>query len=341
MRLLALSYPDYSLGPRAAELDSSFWNWLESHPLAHDMHRWVLLTGEGEIVGHLAATAQYYRINGERVVAHTPADYMVLSRYGFHAFLLMRQFFRNCQNCVTCDVEQAVIKVETRLGAQEAGRLQFAVKVWDVSGLPNVPASVPRSISKFLNWGLRAADRALSGTLRGDDLKVEVLEGFDESFDELFEKIASEVPCLPEKDSTFLRWRYGPDSPQAPLTILGIRGEEGILGYAVLKVTGDGRDGYLLDLTTVPGRHDVARTLLREAIRYFRQAGVSTVRYRFLKSPTSPRLGDLWRLGLFLRSKRRHALLVKFADRALYEAANDAARWSYSVGDGEASFWIR
>ena len=43
------------------------------------MHRWILATEDGEVVGHLAAIPQYYRINGQRVVAHTPGDYQVLS----------------------------------------------------------------------------------------------------------------------------------------------------------------------------------------------------------------------------------------------------------------------
>ena len=93
---------------------------VESHPLADRMHRWVV-DAEGEIVGHLAALPQYYRINGQRVVAHTPADYMILPGYGFHAITLMRKFFRTCENCVACDVMPAVISVETRLGAEEAG----------------------------------------------------------------------------------------------------------------------------------------------------------------------------------------------------------------------------
>ena len=77
------------------------------------------------MVGHLAATPQYYRINGQRVVAHTPADYQVLPQYGFQALLLMRTFFRSTQNCVAVDMLPSVIAVETRLGAEEAGHMQY------------------------------------------------------------------------------------------------------------------------------------------------------------------------------------------------------------------------
>jgi hypothetical protein len=172
-------------------------------------------------------------------------------------------------------------------------------------------------------------------------LRAEVIEGFDEYFDELFEKVAAGVPCVPEKDSAFLRWRYGPGSPQFPVTILGVKGGETLLGYAVLMVTSTGQDGNVLDLTTLPERYDVARALLRESVRFFRRAGVQIVRYRFLESPNSPRSSDLRRLGFFHRKGRRNSLLVKFADRGLHKTANDTANWAYTVGDGEASFWTR
>jgi hypothetical protein len=337
-KLRILARPD---DPSAYDADwqSRVWRWLESHPLADRMHRWVV-DAEGEIVGHLAALPQYYRINGQRVVAHTPADYMVLPKYGFHAITLMRRFFRVCDNCVTCDVEPAVIGVETRLGAEEAGRLQTAAKVRNVAGVPIFPTSIPVPITRLFNWGLQTLDRALTATILVDHLRVEVLEGFDETFDELFESIAAAMPCALEKDSAFLRWRYGSSSPQSPVTILGVREGETLLGYAVLKLNGGGDTGYVFDLTTRPGRRDVARALLRGIVHHLRRLRVYSVRYRLVQSPCSPRSSDLWRLGFFLRRNRRSSLLVKFADSALHETAKDISRWSYSYGDAEGSFWI-
>ncbi len=380
-RLRTTVYPHY---PEAFDhgWHASIWRWLESHPAASELHRWVLETEEGEIVGHLAATPQFYRINGQRVLAHTPADYQVLPQYGFHALLLMRKFFRTAQNCVACDMLPTVISVETRMGAEVVGGLHYAAKLLNVSRLPAppIPASVrrllglrepslsedadgvgvlgqgpimppprprapiPRPLKGLLNGGLQMIDETL-GSIFGGRLNVEVLEGFDESFDELFEKISSRVSCLPEKDAAFLRWRYGPGSPQAPVLILGVRDAEGLLGYAVLRVTRKSldnlHDAYILDLMALPERHDVARALLQESVRFFRRAGVPIVRYRFLMSPTSPRSSDLWCLGFFYRNERRNMLLVKFADRGLHKMVKDLANWSYSIGDGEATFWVR
>jgi hypothetical protein len=370
------------------EFYSSVYRWFERHPLGNEMYRWVAVADDGQngsqVVGHLAATPQYYRIGGQRVVAYTPCDYMVHYRHGFQAFHLMRMFFRTTENCVACDMVPAVIAVESRMGAEVAGQLQYAAKLLNVSRLPVPPvpspvrrllnlqhtvtargyasrpdterhdteehvapplvrprAPIPAPVKKLLNEGLRIADEVLSSGF-GDDLRAEVLEGFDESFDELFENIAAQVPCVPEKDSAFLRWRYGPGSPQFPVTVLGVKEGGTLLGYSVLMVSMTaGQDGNVLDLTALPGRRDVARALLRESVRFFRRVGAQIVRYRFVESPTAPRPSDVRRLGFFYRRGRRHTLLVKFADRNLHNTANNIANWSYTVGDGEASFWTR
>ena len=384
-KLRTLVYPYFPLA-HDVEWQSSIWRWLESHPLGSDMHRWCLVTEEGEVVGHLAATPQYYRINGRRVVAHTPTDYQVLPEYGFQALLLMRKFFRAVENYVACDMVPSVIAVESRMGGEEVGKLEYQAKLLNVARLPvppvpapirrrlNLPewtapargytdlsgevdaqsllapppvrprAPIPAPLKGLLNGGLAAVDEAL-GRAFGGGHAVEVLEGFDESFDALFEETARAVPCMAEKDAAFLRWRYGPGSPAAPVTVLGVReGGERLLGYAVLKVhtkgPDKGRDSILLDLATLPGRHDVARSLLQGTVRHLRKAGAHIIRYRFIESPTSPLPGALRRLGFFPRNDRRHTLLAKFADPVLQKVAVDPANWSYSIGDGEATFWV-
>jgi hypothetical protein len=382
-QLRILSFPDFP-EVRDVHYYSALYRWYQDHPLSGKLYRWVSLTEEGEVVGHLAAFPQFYRIDGQRVVAHTPGDYMVLPQHGFQAIMLMRSFFRWTENCVVCDMVPAVIGVETRLGAKVVGDLKYAAKLMNVSRLPmpsvpaplrrllNLPqqfapargftdrpgaeaheveeyvappaprprAPIPRPLQELLNGGLRAVDEALGSGL-GGDLEVEALDGFDDSFDDLFERITAVVPCLPEKDATFLSWRYGPRSPQAPVTVLGVRGGGRLLGYAVLKAAFHGQDGYILDLTALPGRQDVERALLRGAVLSFRRMGVQIIRYRFLESPSSPGPTDLRRFGFFYRRGRRYKLLVKFTDTHLHKTARDLVNWSNAFGDGEASFWVR
>ena len=382
-QLRILAFPDF---PEVREVDyySALYRWYADHPLAGELYRWVSVTQEGEVVGHLTAFPQFYRIDGRRVVAHTPGDYMVLAQHGFQAIMLMRCFFRQAENCVVCDMVPAVIGIETRLGAGVVGDLQYAAKLMNVSRLPMPPvpaplrrllrlpeqfapargftdrpgaepneveehvappaprprAPIPRPLQGLLNGGLQAVDEALgSGLAR--DIEAEVLDGFDDSFDDLFERVAAVVPCTAEKDAAFLRWRYGPGSPQSPVTVLGVRSGGRLLGYAVLKAASQGQDGYILDLTALPGRQDVVLALLRETVRSFRRMGVQIIRYRFVESPSSPRSADLLRLGFFSRRGRRHKLLVKFTDINLRETTGDLVNWSLSFGDGEAGFWLR
>ena len=383
--LRVAAYPHFP-EVRDARFYEDLYRWHRSHPLGDRVHRWVAETEEGEAVGHLNALPQYYRMDGQRVVAHTPGDYMVLPEHGFQAISLMRRFFRATENFVACDMVPAVIGVETRMGARVAGELAYAAKLLNVSRLPlpSVPGPVRRALNlpdhfasargygapdeppseeeaaplptrprlpipgplkAVLNGSLAALDGALGhgyGTdARGEKLEVHEPKSFDESFDELFERIATIVPCVPEKDAAFLRWRYGPGSPQHPVKVLGVSRGRRLLGYAVLKTLYTGVDGFVLDLTVLPGQWEVARALLRESVRHFRSTGAHIIRYRFLPSPTSPGPGDLRRLGFFSRKGRRNWLLVRFADQGLHDLGLVPTNWSYNVGDGEATFWIR
>ena len=365
LRMAAYDYDDPQF--RHPEHYSHVYRWLRSHPLGDEMRRWAVFDGD-TIVGHVAALPQSYRLAGQRVVAYSPGDYMVHPDYGFHALSLMRKYFRACESLVTSDMVPAVIQLERRMGAAEAGQMHYAAKLINVSRLPMPPlparlnrvlslvvdtesrdqqaptmrprVPLPAPLKGVMNRALGAVDRAL-GAFSGKGLKVEAVEEFDGSFDELLESVAAEVPCVTEKDAEFLRWRYGPGSPQAPVTVLGVRENGRLLGYAALAVTSTGEDGYILDLTTLPGRYDASRALLREAVRSFRSEGVQLIRYRFLMSVTSPRSADLWRLGFFFRASRGNMFLVKFTDQRLHEMARHLENWSYSLGDGELTFWLR
>ncbi|MDQ3689885.1 MAG: GNAT family N-acetyltransferase, partial [Chloroflexota bacterium] len=103
----------YPCRPEAHDVEwhRRLYAWLEASDLADQMSRWVIDAG-GDVVGHLAAVPQRYRIAGRSVVAHTPADYMVSSKYGFHAIGLMRTLFRTHDNVVSCDWEPTVQAIE-------------------------------------------------------------------------------------------------------------------------------------------------------------------------------------------------------------------------------------
>jgi len=312
-----------------------------------------VLDDGGSIVGHLAAVPLRYRIAGESVMAHTPTDYMALPGYGFHAVSLMRTFFATCPNYIACNVVGDVTKIEGLFGPTQVGRLQQAVKVLDVGRYPRLPRQVPRPLASVAAAGLRAIDEVRIRASRSGGLEVREEDpprAFDESFDRLFETTSAVVTCLAEKTSALLRWRYGPGTPR-PVKLLTVRATGGsLLGYAVTRTTGSS-DGFILDLTTAPGRRDVARALLADVVRRFWRDRAFVVRHRFLESVISPSSADLGRLGFRFpggdrgvlpgaRPERQLELSIRLEDPASQATAAAPEHWSYNLGDGEASFWV-
>jgi len=183
---------------------------------------------------------------------------------------------------------------------------------------------------------------------------IEVAEApttvFDERFDRLHDQVAAAVPCTVEKSSAFLEWRYGAGTPREPMRLLTVTDGGALAGYAVLR-TSTHDEGFILDLTTLPDRRDVARALLAAAVRRFWEDRAFVVRYRYLPSPVSPSPRDLRRLGFAIRTEggralpgigleRQLELLVKLADPDANALAGEAGHWTYNQGDGEASFWV-
>jgi hypothetical protein len=343
-------YPGWKDASDAA-WHTAVYEWLGRNPVDAPMHRWVLDDG-GAIVGHLAAVPLAYRIGGARVIAYTPTDYMALPGYGFHAVALMRTFFQTTESYVACNVAGEVSKIEGVFGSRPVAGLQQALKVLDIGRYPRLPSQLLRPLASVASLGIRAIDAIRVRPPRGaiGVGEEDPATAFDAGFDRFFESAAATIPCMAEKDATFLRWRYGPGTPR-PVRLLTARQAGGpVHGYAVIRTTASA-DGFILDLMAEPGRRDVGRALLVEAIRGFWRDRAFVVRYRFLPSAVSPTTPDLGRFGFRFpgasrgvlpgaRPERQLELSIKLADPASQASAAGAEHWSYNLGDGEASFWV-
>jgi hypothetical protein len=323
------------------------YDWLARGPAAEHQRRWVI-EDEGRIVGHLAAVPLPYRIGGRRLIAHTPTDYMALPGYGFHAGGLMRTFFRTTDSYVACNLVGEISRIERALGATPVAELRHAAKPLDLGSYPRRPRAVPALATAAAGRVLRLLDVARLAAAGGGP-RVEIVHELDQSFDTLRDRVAAAVPCMLDKDAAFLTWRYGPGAPRQPFLTFAVRDGNVLLGYAVTRTTIH-REGFVLDLVTLPGRDDVARSLLGAAIHRFWEDRAFIVRYRFLPSPASARERDLRRLGFSIRSASRPGgglgherfleLLERFADPEASAIAGQAENWAYNLGDGEASFWV-
>lgn len=326
-------------GPIAAQSFNARWRWSQEENLyPENTPRWVLTAGS-RVVGFLTTIPQRYRIAGQDVVAHSTADFMVSPAYRFHGLKLIREFFRTCENSVSLDDVPDTLAVLKWMKCTSVGVMHRHVKVLDARLLRSRAAwaaRVPDAAFLPINLGLRAFDRALTAGRAG---KPKLTPSFDARFDRFSDRLAEKLAAVMVRDVPYLNWRYGPKSPHANRKIGVVVDAAGELeGFVVVCRSGDAEHtGFILDLETLPpGNPDVTAALLRFAVDRLREDGAWSVRYhRLVALSAAP--SPLLKQFRFSRRKARHELVVKFRQEAVFRAAKDIDRWSYSFGDSEAS----
>lgn len=331
-------------GDKNADDFAKRWRWSQCNNLAPDnTPRWVL-SDEGTVVGYLGTIPQYYRVDQTTLLAHTPCDYMVDSKYQFHGIKLMREFFRTCNHCVTADDIPATVKVTQWLGAKPVGELLRFVKLLDGRSLASrARFSVwPRWMFWPITCMLRVLDKIIpvrSGCFSSHEVKR--VRSFDANFEKFYQRLSQNATVMVVRDARFLNWRYGPQSPHAHSHIGAVFDKAGdIQGYIVFCASQSAEaTGYILDLQVSPdAAPDIALALLRYAIRQLRRDGAWSVRYHHFAGPTNVPHFALELLG-FSRRAAKHQLLIRFkkeADANL-EKGLRFEHWNYVYGDAEAS----
>jgi GNAT superfamily N-acetyltransferase len=103
---------------------------------------------------------------------------------------------------------------------------------------------------------------------------IATLERFDDRIGGFFEEAARPFDFIVVRSKDYLNWRYC-DPAAGRFTIRAAEQEGRLLGYLVFKVA-EGA-GFIADLLALPGRSDVVRSLLEDALRLFRASGVEQV----------------------------------------------------------------
>jgi hypothetical protein len=123
---------------------------------------------------------------------------------------------------------------------------------------------------------------------------IDTLERFDDRIDECFAQAAEPFDFLAVRSRDYMNWRYC-DPAAGRFTIRAAEQEGKILGYLVFKV-GEG-GGYIVDLLAPPGRIDVVRSLVEDALHLLRQSAVELVTCWMISR--HPYNGILRRYGFF------------------------------------------
>jgi GNAT superfamily N-acetyltransferase len=124
---------------------------------------------------------------------------------------------------------------------------------------------------------------------------------FDDRIGPFFEEASTPFDLIVVRTKDYLNWRYA--DPRAGRFRIRLAEERGrLLGYSV--TTSLRRHGYIADLLTLPGRADVAESLLCDALAAFRDANLQSG--RCWAPHGHPYLSALQRVGFTERRRPRH-----------------------------------
>jgi GNAT superfamily N-acetyltransferase len=260
---------------------------MRSNPMVA-RHQWVAEI-DGRIVAMILRIFRRIRIGGRDYLARDGVDVAVDPRHqsrGIYGAML--DYAREMPQDAEFDLGLAYSSnPRTRRAKRKAERreLDNPIQVLEKPCLPLAIAArrrkrggrLPAPLSA-LRITLQAAWNRLGNLPHWRPIRrswsITTLERFDGRTDRLFDEAARPFDFLVVRSSDYMNWRYR-DPAAAHFTVRIAEQEGRILGYLILKISQG--EGYIADLLALPERVDVVRSLIRDALRIFREARVELV----------------------------------------------------------------
>jgi len=221
------------------------------------------------------------------------------------------------------------------------GRILNYVRVLDVDrqldAMPMDKGWMMKTGYKVLK-GLNRVRNSLRPRMSLGDVSVVEDDWFGVETEALWERVSPHYGFMLKRDPGYLSWRYCDPRIGGFQIRKAYEGDE-VLGYCVFRANRFREEypvGYVLDLVAVPGRVDVACSLIGEAVRYFDDAGVNVVNVMVMEGAW---FIDALRLHGFINSRvRLNVYLDPFgeADRVRELISVEPKRVLVSWGDHDA-----
>jgi GNAT superfamily N-acetyltransferase len=239
----------------------------------------VVTEAGGRIVGSQLLVVREVKVGDRRLLCRMTHDFAVRPEYQRRGVLSAMRQMREDVLDREFDLmlgglgrNPAVLRLRARI-PQERVRFENEIVVL---GRGQPIGELIRSPSKLLAY-VQARARtwpALRNREAASGLRIRQVEGFDRRFDELWEDASSQFDFSMVRDSAYLNWRYA-DARAGLFTTWAAEADGLVLGFVVQRVS-NGR-GSIADLLVRPGRTDVARALVRQALDDLRRSGITRV----------------------------------------------------------------
>jgi GNAT superfamily N-acetyltransferase len=232
-------------------IDHLRWK-LTSDPLALKSH-YVAVANDGRIIGVQIIIVQHLKYGDRMLLADTCTDYAV------HPDFQGRGLSREIWNF---DPDYFASTFDLIISISDSPVVLHQVKTigWG------------RPLANTIEWLEYTEPPPARAT---STVQVATVREFDERIDEFCGAVLAPFELAIARDRSYLNWRYA-DSRAGRHTIC--IAEEGgrLVGYAVYAISRS--KGFVAELLVLPDRLDVVETLAADAVRYFAEEGVSTVR---------------------------------------------------------------
>ena len=157
-------------------------------------------------------------------------------------------------------------------------------------------------------FGASLRHRPYRGRQAGD-WAIRTADSFDARIDAFFEQAAQAFDLIQVRSAEYLNWRFC-DPRSGPFVVRVAERDGRILGYCVL-LTLESRPA-IVDLLALPGRLDLVRSLVEDALAEFRRRGAAAVTLRTVErhphNEVLRRLGFLPRRAVAIASFRPIAI---------------------------------
>jgi hypothetical protein len=229
----------------------------------------VIRNAQGEVSGFIWLIPLRIRVKGSDYRAATGANLLIEpSSRGTLGFVkLLRRFDRALKDGdVPLHFSFVAEDTYQRLRAQDPSRAY------------TVPLLVkPLEVAKPLKLFVPMVFFRMSSRRPNADIRVEIVDRFDERFDRFWQQVRDRYPAAVVRDHAFLAWRFAPIGGRR-YDILVARSKDRMLGYAVIRCARvRGREtGLILDMLLLDEAEgeEAGRCLVDHAERIFRQRGM-------------------------------------------------------------------
>ena len=258
------------------------------HSSATSMDRHTIARVDGRIAGVVLRVPRDFIVRGEMLHGSTGADVSLHpDLQGQGLFGRLREFSvqDSADHCVQLHLltsrHPTVVRAQERGGAiVVANRQAHLFRPTDArraaQRLDALPRWLPRPVAGPVlrgASGLQSLRHRGSARPSGSHALV-TIESFDERVDDLFRRASETFDLIGARTAAFLNWRLC-DERAGRFIVRAVFDGGGMLGYCVLKPSTGAAT--VADLLAVPGREDVARALVADAVDLARAEGADGV----------------------------------------------------------------